>query len=51
VHESYIKLVRQAPVAWEGQAHFYGIAGRAMRQILVDHARRRGAGRTQRPSR
>jgi RNA polymerase sigma factor (TIGR02999 family) len=49
VHEAYIRLV-DGEVAWEGRAHFYGIAARVMRQILVDHARKhraakRGAGR------
>jgi RNA polymerase sigma factor (TIGR02999 family) len=43
VHETYLKLVRQAPVEWAGEAHFYGVAARAMRQVLVDNARRRGA--------
>jgi RNA polymerase sigma factor (TIGR02999 family) len=43
VHEAYLKLVDEAEVEWQGRAHFFGIAARAMRQILVDHARRRGA--------
>lgn len=43
VHEAYLKLVEGPPVAWRGRSHFYGIAARAMRQILIDHARRRGA--------
>lgn len=43
VHEAYLKLVDRAQVDWHGRAHFYSIAARAMRQILVDHARRRGA--------
>jgi RNA polymerase sigma factor (TIGR02999 family) len=43
VHEAYLKLVDEAQVEWQGRAHFFGIAARAMRQILVDHARRRGA--------
>ena len=43
VHEAYLKLVGQARVDWQGRAHFLAIAARAMRRILVDHARRRGA--------
>src|SRR5689334_19044068 len=49
VNEAYLRLV-QGDIAWEGRAHFFGIAARVMRQILVDHARKhraakRGAGR------
>jgi len=43
VHEAYLKLVDQSEAGWESRAHFLGIAARAMRQILVDHARRRAA--------
>ena len=43
VHEAYIKLVDDKATTWEDRAHFIGIASRAMRQILVDHARRRNA--------
>jgi RNA polymerase sigma factor (TIGR02999 family) len=42
VHEAYLKLAA-GPVASESRAHFLGIAARAMRQVLVDHARRRRA--------
>jgi RNA polymerase sigma factor (TIGR02999 family) len=45
VHEAYLRLAHGAPIEWEGRAHFYGIAARAMRQVLVDAARRRNAGR------
>lgn len=38
VHEAYLKLVRR-PIAWEDQVHFFALAARAMRQILVDYAR------------
>lgn len=41
VNEAYLKLIRDEPVKWENRAHFFGIAARLMRQILVDHARRR----------
>lgn len=43
VHEAYIRLVDQSRVQWQNRAHFYGIAARAMRQILIDHARKHGA--------
>ena len=41
MHELYLKLIDQADVDWEGRSHFYGVAARAMRQILVDFARKR----------
>jgi len=49
VHEAYLRLVDQRQVDWQGRAHFFGVAARVMRRILVDHARRhrarkRGAG-------
>ena len=43
VHEAYIRLVNQKRVAWQNRAHFFGIAARMMRRILVDHARRKRA--------
>ena len=43
VHDAWLKLVDQSRVAWTDRAHFLNIAARAMRQVLVDHARRRGA--------
>jgi RNA polymerase sigma factor (TIGR02999 family) len=43
VHDAWLKLVDQSRVAWTDRAHFLNIAGRAMRQVLIDHARRRGA--------
>jgi RNA polymerase sigma factor (TIGR02999 family) len=39
VHEAYLKLAGPAPVRAESRAHFLAIAGRAMRQVLVDRAR------------
>lgn len=42
VHEAYLKLVRDADAAPRDRAHFLALAARVMRQILVDHARRRG---------
>lgn len=44
VHEAYLKLFEGArPPSWDGRNHFFGAAARAMRQIAVDHARRRNA--------
>lgn len=40
VHEAYLRLVDQRRVDWKGRAHFYSLASRMMRRILVDHARR-----------
>jgi RNA polymerase sigma factor (TIGR02999 family) len=42
VHEAYLKLAGQRGVDWQNRAHFFGIAARLMRRILVDHARRDG---------
>jgi RNA polymerase sigma factor (TIGR02999 family) len=43
VHEAYLKLVDQTRVAWTDRAHFFGVAARAMRQVLTNHAHRRAA--------
>ena len=43
VHEAYLKLFDQRYATWQNRAHFFGVAARAMREILVDHARRRAA--------
>lgn len=43
VHQAFVKLLEGKQVRWEGRAHFFGIAARLMRQILVDHARARDA--------
>jgi RNA polymerase sigma factor (TIGR02999 family) len=45
VHEAYLRLVGQRDVDWQGRAHFYALASRMMRRILVDHARARAAGK------
>jgi RNA polymerase sigma-70 factor, ECF subfamily len=45
VHEAYLRLVDQARPNWQNRSHFYGVAARLMRQILVDHARRKHAGK------
>ena len=43
VHEAYLRLRGPSADRWDGRAHFFGAATRAMRQVLVDFARRRGA--------
>jgi RNA polymerase sigma factor (TIGR02999 family) len=43
VHEAYIKLVGGAGMEYQSRQHFYNTAARAMRRILVDYARERGA--------
>jgi RNA polymerase sigma factor (TIGR02999 family) len=43
VHEAYLRLVDQSSPDWQSRSHFYGVAARVMRQILVDHARRKRA--------
>ncbi len=43
VHEVFLRLVDQARIPWENRSHFFGVAARAMREVLVDRARRRGA--------
>src|SRR5207245_9563108 len=43
VHEAYLRLVDQKKPDFQNRSHFYGVAARLMRQILVDHARRRHA--------
>lgn len=45
IHEAYVRLVDQDLPNFESRAHFYGVASRLMRQILVDHARARAAAR------
>lgn len=42
VHEAYLRLVSREGAEWNGRAHFFGVAAKAMRSILVDHARARG---------
>ena len=39
VHEAFMRLAEQSGIDWQNRSHFYGIASRLMRQILVDHAR------------
>ena len=43
VHEALMRLMEGEPVSFESRSHFFAIAARIMRQLLVDHARRRVA--------
>jgi RNA polymerase sigma-70 factor (ECF subfamily) len=43
VHDAYLRLLQDSQLSWENRAHFFGIAARAMRQILIERARSRGA--------
>ena len=43
VHEAYLKLVGQEPGPLENRRHFFALAAKAMRQVLVDYARRKRA--------
>jgi RNA polymerase sigma factor (TIGR02999 family) len=45
VNEAYLRMVNQDEVDWQGRSHFFGIAARLIRQILVDEARKRNAGK------
>jgi RNA polymerase sigma factor (TIGR02999 family) len=50
IHEAYLRLIGDDKPGWNSRRHFFGAAAQAMRQILVDHARRktslkRGGGR------
>jgi len=49
VHEAYLRLAHQPGKAWQNRTHFYAVAARVVRSVLVDHARarrriKRGAG-------
>jgi hypothetical protein len=43
VNEAYLRLVDQKNIRWQDRAHFFGIAARLMRQVLVDYARKRSS--------
>lgn len=45
VHEAWLKLAAGGQTAWASRGHFQAVAARAMRQVLIDHARKRGAAR------
>jgi RNA polymerase sigma factor (TIGR02999 family) len=43
VHEAYLRLVRNQDPGWDGRRHFFGAAVRAMREILIEQARRKAS--------
>lgn len=43
VHEAYLKLAEGSSLGWEDRSHFLAVAGHAIRHILIDYARARGA--------
>jgi RNA polymerase sigma factor (TIGR02999 family) len=43
VHEAYIRLIDNTRIDWRGRSHFFAMAAKQMRRILVDHARAHGA--------
>jgi len=43
VHEAFLKLTRGKPIDWESRAHFFAVAAKAMRQILLNQAEKRRA--------
>ena len=43
VHEAYLRLIGADDPGWNSRGHFFAAAGQAMRQILVDQARRKGS--------
>lgn len=42
IHEAYLRLIDARDIQWQNRAHFFGVAARVMRQILVAFARERG---------
>lgn len=45
VHEAYLRLVENDGITWQGRAQFMALAASQIRRVLVDHARRHGAGK------
>ncbi len=45
VHEAYLRMAREGVIASNDRRHFFALASRVMRQIVVDHARRRSCGK------
>ncbi len=43
VHDAYLRLVGKQDPGWRGRGHFYGVAARAMREILIEQARRKAS--------
>jgi len=42
LNEAFMRLIRWKAASWESRSHFYGLAAKIMRRVLVDHARARG---------
>jgi RNA polymerase sigma-70 factor, ECF subfamily len=47
IHETYLAIVRGPGISWVDRNHFFSVAGRAMRRILIDYARRKAAHKRQ----
>lgn len=45
VNEAYLRMVDQSRVNWQGKTHFFAVGAEMVRRVLVDDARRRGAGK------
>ena len=45
IHEAYLKIARGKEKQWQNRAHFFGVAAKAMRHILVDYARSKSKGK------
>jgi RNA polymerase sigma factor (TIGR02999 family) len=45
VHEAYLKLIEQRAMNWQNRAHFFAVASRLMRRILIDYAREHRSGK------
>jgi RNA polymerase sigma factor (TIGR02999 family) len=43
INEAYLRMIDQPQISWENRSHFFGIAARVMRRILVDAARKRNS--------
>jgi RNA polymerase sigma factor (TIGR02999 family) len=41
LHEAYLRLVKQPEIGWQNRSHFFGVAAKVMREIVIDHARAR----------
>ena len=41
VHEAYLRISQSGTIDWKDRAHFFAVAARQLRRVLVDHARRR----------
>ena len=45
VHEAYLRLTNYQQIDWKDRVHFFAMAAKVMRRVLVDHARQRNAGK------